>query len=145
MNKSTPIHELPGNPMTEMENDSNSLVDDILKELQKSPSDALLPPPAPSSSIHASNFSNVLASESDTPVSKSESEKKYEQLVWYFDHLKVPLLICIFYILFHNRAFVTQLMNVLPISIQDPFSFGHMLFKAVLLSLFVETARTFWD
>tara|TARA_B110000881_G_C18591613_1_gene528364 strand:- start:1840 stop:2271 length:432 start_codon:yes stop_codon:yes gene_type:complete len=143
MNKSTPIHELPGNNEDE-ETDSNRIVDDILKELQKQPGDQLLPPPIPSGPIESSQYS-LLPNKKNTQSVENPLNKKYEQFIWWVEHLKIPLLIIVFYLIFHNRSFTIQLSNVLPLYLQDNLSLSYLLLKAVILAVCVEVSYSMWE
>lgn len=143
MDKSTPIHELIGK---NDDDESNSLVDDILKELQKQPEQQpVVSNPSPSSMGGNGSFAPLPVEKKEEPVMRKSEEKTYETFVWCVEHLKVPVLIFIFYLLFQNRSFVSQFHPLLPLSIQDPYSFGNLCIHAALIAVTVEFARSMWD
>lgn len=144
MNQSTPISDLPGNMDVELESDSN-MVDDILQELQMQPEDTLLPPPKPSDSIHASVYQPLQPVQPAAQEEKAPLDKTYERFVWLVEHMKVPAIVVVLYLLTHNSSMVSQLQTVLPTAILDPFSFGHLILKGIVLAILVEVCRTIWD
>lgn len=144
MNQSTPISDLPGNMDVELENDSN-MVDDILQELQMQPEDTLLPPPKPSDAVHASAYQPLQPAQRETQEEKAPLDKTYERFVWFVEHMKVPAIVVVVYLLTHNSSMVSQLQTVLPTSFIDPFSFGHLIIKGIVLAILVEVCRTLWD
>jgi hypothetical protein len=144
MNQSTPISDLPGNMDVELESDSN-MVDDILQELQMQPEDTLLPPPKPSDAVHASVYQPLQPTQPTAQQEKAPLDKTYERFVWLVEHMKVPAIVVVLYLLTHNSSMVSQLQTVLPTAIVDPFSIGHLILKGLTLAVLVEVCRTLWD
>lgn len=144
MNQSTPISDLPGNMDVELENDSN-MVDDILQELQMQPEDTLLPPPKPSDAVHASAYQPLQPSQPVNQEEKAPLDKTYERFVWFTEHTKVPAIVVVLYLLTHNSSIASQLQTMLPNALLDPFSFGHLVLKGIVLAIMVEVCRTLWD
>ena len=143
MDKSTPIHELIGKSDEE---ESNSLVDDILQELHKQPpAQPIMSHPAPSPMGGDGPFAPLASERKPEPENKKPEDKTYETFVWCVEHLKVPVLVFIFYLLFQNRSFVSQFHPLLPLSIQDPYSFGNLCIHATLIAVTVEFSRSMWD
>jgi len=137
MDKSTPLHDLPM-----MREDDDEMVDDILQELQKN--DELLPPPMPSDALN-SHFSQITNPPPKIPESQKQTERTYERIVWFIEHLKLPLIVIMFYMLLHNRSFTQSFLKLLPESLQDTLSFGQLIIRAILLAVLVEMATALWD
>lgn len=147
MNQSTPISDLPGNMNVELERDAESnMVDDILQELQMQPDETLLPPPKPSDEISNSvNYQPIQQTPHNQPAEQPPIEKTYARFVWFMEHVKIPAIVVVLYMLTHNSSIVAQIQTILPQSILDPFSFGHLIVKATILAIMVEVCRTLWD
>lgn len=143
MNQSTPISDLPGNMNVELAADESSMVDDILQELQMQPDETLLPPPRPSDEVSNSvNYQPIQPVQHTVKAEKPPLEKTYARFVWCMEHVKIPVIVIVLYMLTHNSSIVAQLQTIMPQSILDPFSFGHLITKAIILAIMVEVCRT---
>ena len=137
MQTSTSIHDLK---RTTKQN-TDDLVNDILKELQTTPSlNVTSNSPAPSNSVN--DFESVLTSSSETE-NKKEEKSTNEYVKEYLQKLKLPLGIVLVYFLFHNNVFDSSIEQFAPVFMRYEASFVNKLFKAILVSLCITLLHWF--
>ena len=115
--------------------DTDDLVNDILKELQTTPS------------LHSISSEPLLNSTSIeqnmVPVESKTEEKKNENIKDYLQHLKLPIGILLVYFVFHNNAFDSVMEQFAPNFMKYETSFANKLFKALFVALSITLLQWF--
>ena len=113
--------------------DTDDLVNDILKELQTTPLMTTTSLPAPSNHDITFAISDGHVVE-ETKTKKNQSVSFTENAVEYLQILKMPILLVAIYFICHNNITDSLLEQYAPLSMKYESSFLNKLFKALVLS-----------